>query len=101
LRAGSVVALLLGLLGCGGGIPRPDPAQLDRARARWPTMSTGELEEGYRLYVARCSGCHALHRPEEQDAAGWERILPRMAPRARLSADETERIRRYLASAAR
>lgn len=91
---------LLCVAGCGAGLPHPDAAQLSRVREHWPDATAAQLAEGRSRYVARCSGCHSLHRPSEYEAGQWEGILERMAPRARLTPAETESIRRYLATAA-
>lgn len=81
---------------CSGGIPHADPAAVTRARVRWPEITTAELELGRDRYVARCSGCHALHRPSEQSPRAWKELVEKMAPRAKLSGEDRELIRRYL-----
>lgn len=91
------MALLAGgALGCAGGIPPVSPEHLARARATWPDADHASLVEGRRLYVARCSGCHALHRPREYPAPAWGPLVDRMTARSRISAVERERIVRYL-----
>ena len=52
--------------------------------------------EGVVLYRAKCGGCHRTYAPQEIDAAGWEKRLPEMARRAKLTPDEYETIKRYL-----
>ncbi len=52
--------------------------------------------EGVVLYRAKCGGCHRPYAPQEIDAAGWEKKLPEMALRAKLTPGEYETIRRYL-----
>ncbi len=95
-------ALLLAAVSCGGGaVPHPTEAHLARARARWPDTTAASLERGRELYVARCSGCHPLHRPDSQPAGRWAEVLDQMAPRAKLSADERELVLRYLTATAR
>jgi hypothetical protein len=49
--------------------------------------------------VARCSGCHPLHRPDTQPAARWATLVDKMAPRARLSDSERDLVLRYLTAA--
>lgn len=95
-------ALLLAAVACGGGsVPRPTDAHLARARERWPDATRASLERGRELYVARCSGCHPLHRPDSQPAGRWAELVDEMAPRARLSQDERELVLRYLTAASR
>ncbi|MEO6325623.1 MAG: hypothetical protein ABIT01_12660 [Thermoanaerobaculia bacterium] len=52
--------------------------------------------EGIVLYRAKCSGCHRPYAPQEIAGASWDRSLPEMARRAKLTADEYDRIKRYL-----
>jgi cytochrome c5 len=96
-----LLALLLfvsGACACASGsIPHPSPADVTRAQEEWPDASAAGLERGRDLYVVRCSGCHPLHRPGEYERAGWNRVLAKMAPRARLSEEERTQILRYLA----
>ena len=93
-------ALLLAAVSCGGGaVPRPTEAHLARAQARWPDTTRASLERGRELYVARCSGCHPLHRPDTLPAARWATLVDQMAPRARLSDSERDLVLRYLTAA--
>jgi hypothetical protein len=95
-------ALLFTALACGGGaVPHPTEAHLARARARWPDTTRASLERGRDLYVARCSGCHPLHRPDAQPADRWATVLDEMAPRARLTPAERDLVLRYLTAASR
>ena len=81
-----------------GSIPHPTPADVTRAQQEWPDASVASLERGRDLYVARCSGCHPLHRPNEFEPARWNELVTKMAPRARLSEEERTQILRYLAA---
>lgn len=52
--------------------------------------------EGVALYRRKCGGCHRPYAPAERTAAVWNKRLPEMARRAKLSPEELETIRRYL-----
>ncbi|HUS66615.1 MAG TPA: hypothetical protein VMZ28_18890 [Kofleriaceae bacterium] len=97
LAAVAVAALLCATVSCGGGaIPRPDDSAVARVRPRWPDTTRAQLEQGRDLYVARCGGCHPLHRPGELDAARWSIVVGEMAERARLDVAQRDLVLRYL-----
>ncbi len=78
-------ALALSALACAGapaGASRPDAA-------------------GDGLYRSKCSACHRAYPPASRDRAAWAQVLPRMAPRAKLTEEERARILQYLESNAR
>ncbi len=49
-----------------------------------------------RLYRSKCSACHRAYPPSSRDRAAWAEVLPKMAPRAKLSDAERARILEYL-----
>ncbi len=61
-----------------------------------PAGSAGPDAAGDRLYRSRCSACHRAYPPSSRDRAAWAQILPKMAPRAKLTDDERARILGYL-----
>jgi hypothetical protein len=52
--------------------------------------------EGAELYRAKCGGCHRLYAPAEIREEGWDRRIELMSKRAKLTEQETSRIRRYV-----
>ncbi|MEK7474648.1 MAG: hypothetical protein AAB152_03340 [Candidatus Coatesbacteria bacterium] len=97
--AGRTVVLLAlsgWLAACAGSIPRPAADQAVRAAGRSPGVTLESLSRGRALYVAKCSGCHALEAPAAHPEAFWAEHVPAMADRARLSGDEPALILRYL-----
>jgi len=52
--------------------------------------------KGRQLYVLKCSGCHSLHRPDELSPQQWEKTVPEMMTRAKLTQEEAMLIVRYL-----
>ncbi|MCI0341273.1 MAG: cytochrome c [Planctomycetales bacterium] len=88
---------VLALAGCVGTIPHPDERDLVVARSLAHDATLDRLAEGRRLYVGKCSSCHALHAPRERDDPGWRKVVEtEMAGRARISRDEADRILLYL-----
>jgi len=51
---------------------------------------------GRELYVKKCSGCHSLYVPQQYTASAWDSILLVMNPKAKVSHDESSKIRLYL-----
>jgi hypothetical protein len=98
-RLAAIALLVAAASACrGGGIPRPDDSHVARVRPRWPDTTRASLEQGRELYVARCAGCHPLHRPDELDAARWSVVVADMADRAKLSLTERDLVLRYLSA---
>jgi len=83
--------LTVALGACTGVVPAPTTADARRVGA-----PLGELTEGRRIYVRKCSGCHALVPPAERSAAVWREKLGVMATRARLDPLSRRRITAYL-----
>ena len=86
---------LLGLTAC-AGLHRVVEADVTRAQQRWPDATREQLEQGRTMYVRRCAGCHALHRPERYAPEEWPRWVEEMTDDAKLTAEERVAIERYL-----
>ena len=96
-----LVGLLLALAaGCAARVPPPTQADALRASAQWPGTTLDALVRGYRLYLERCSACHALELPRTQVPEAWPRIVGEMAERSRLDVGEVAQVIRYLMTAA-
>lgn len=88
------------LCACGGAmLPQLTPAQVAWAGRQWSDMGATRLAEARLLYVKRCSGCHNLFLPAAKDPEEWQKILPKMAERAKLTELQREEIWRYLQTA--
>lgn len=48
------------------------------------------------LYTNRCGTCHALQAREKYTAKQWERIVPEMAKKAKLDANQEAMILKYV-----
>jgi hypothetical protein len=78
----------------------PTEADAVRASVEWPGTTVAALTAGRRLYVQRCSGCHALYRPESRPPTAWPKIVRDMAVRSKLTEAMAQDITRYLVVAA-
>jgi mono/diheme cytochrome c family protein len=54
------------------------------------------VEAGHTVYTAKCGRCHGLKDPGNYTAERWEPILKAMAPKAKLSEEETAQVRAYV-----
>jgi len=48
------------------------------------------------LYNLRCGGCHGLPTPSDFTVEDWKPIMAAMAPRAKLTAEETNWVLAYV-----
>lgn len=96
----ALLVIALSAIGC-ATLALPTPADAAWAAAQWPGTTQGDLERGRSLYVKRCAGCHALHRPERFPQSSWAPHLDEMAERAGLKEGERELLLRYLITASR
>lgn len=54
------------------------------------------LQKGEMTFNMRCGKCHDLPKPSDFTVADWQPIMKRMAPKAKLSADETNWVLAYV-----
>jgi hypothetical protein len=87
---------LLLAVGCAGQLPPPTEADALRASARYPGTTVTDLAHGRRMYVERCSGCHALVRPHTKGPDEWPKFVAEMTERAKLDPGAAQEIVRYL-----
>jgi len=58
--------------------------------------SLPELQQGHDLYMNNCGKCHKLPKPGSQSNSGWKKVLEKMAPKAKLTEDQSMLIFKYL-----
>lgn len=58
--------------------------------------AVAKVEAGHQVYNAKCGRCHALKEPSHYTAERWVPILQSMAPKARLSEEETANVLAYV-----
>lgn len=54
------------------------------------------VETGKAVYTSRCGRCHALKNTADYDANRWNGILGAMAPKAKLTDEETKQVKAYV-----
>jgi hypothetical protein len=77
----------------------PTADDLPGMQANVPGLTYDEAMQGYKLYTNNCSNCHRLHNPKEYTADEWNKILPEMFGKAKISDNgQQQLIRNYLIS---
>jgi uncharacterized protein YceK len=76
---------------------RPRNTDLATMQQKAPGISLEEAEKGFKLYKFDCAGCHYLHKPGAYTISQWEKILPVMLGRAKITSEtDATRIKNYL-----
>jgi len=90
------VPMVLAGSACAPLLPLPGAPEVQRAQREDPGIQMKDLQEGRKLYVAHCAGCHALHLPSELPARAWERIILKMQVKAKIDDPTKDSIVSYL-----
>ena len=77
----------------------PTPEEMPAIEARMPGVTYEEITQGYKLYTTHCSNCHRLHNPKEFTATKWNKVLPEMFDKAKITdSAQKQLVRDYLAA---
>jgi len=80
----------------------PTAAELPALQSKVPGLTYDDAMRGYKLYTSHCSNCHRLHNPNEFTATKWNKVLPEMFDKAKLSSGvQQQYVRDYLESKAK
>ena len=84
------ILLALALVSCSSElyVPKPEDAT--------PEVTFTELQQGRKLYVNKCSSCHALYLPEKYPSDEWRRYVEDMGSEAGATTEEKELMVKYL-----
>ena len=77
----------------------PNDNQLSIATKRWPDATLETLKAGHTIYITKCNTCHGLKSIPTRSEENWLKEISEMAPKAKLTASETETLSRYILSA--
>lgn len=70
-------------------------ALLSIARGIDPEAGNAMLEQGKSIYQGACVKCHAFKDAKKYTPERWEKVLTAMAPKARLTEEQTRSLRVY------
>lgn len=89
--------LAIGLAACAGSIPRPTALQREWVADHYGAQK--DIDKGYVLYVANCSGCHSLYHPTAYSDSAWAFVFPEMREKAKLNDADADLVLAYISSA--
>jgi hypothetical protein len=91
-----LAGISLWLVACTGSIPKPTALHRDWARSHYGKEK--DIDRGYTLYVANCSGCHSLYHPSEYSDSAWAVVFPEMRQKSKLSDTDADLVLAYISS---
>jgi cytochrome c5 len=96
--------LIAVLVACGYPKPGPPPAPLppaaiEAARLRFPGATAESLESGRQVFLRNCNRCHELPAIGAFSEAELERIVPRMARKAKLDEVQSQQVLQFVLAA--
>jgi cytochrome c553 len=86
------LALLVALAACA---PH-SPPQVTAADAERANVELAELQQGRKLLLGKCAGCHRTPMPSDHTASEWPKMIDEMADRAHLDLRQRKLIEKYL-----
>jgi hypothetical protein len=101
LCCAAMLAAPVGELGCQTPkLPtkgRTPPALSASARpAHTAGLSNEQINQGAKLFVAKCARCHPLYDPSGYSDVEWHSWMSKMTRKAHLKAEQEELLSRYL-----
>lgn len=84
--------ILVAAVACTTQLYVPSAGNVDKVEQ----ASLAELQQGHDLYMNNCGKCHKLYKPGSKSNQEWEKVLGFMAPKAKLNADQSNLIYKYL-----
>lgn len=79
------------LMACSSALYLPTISDANRSG-----ISTDTLIMGRKLYVAHCGACHNLYLPEQFSQMQWEKKMPEMQHKAKITETEAQLISNFL-----
>src|SRR5215217_7926085 len=91
----SIILALVFLAAC-TKLLSPTQGDADRAATKFPGTTLADLNQGKTLYEQNCGKCHGLKKPTSESEEGWRKIMPPMAKKAKINAQQEEMILKYV-----
>lgn len=79
---GQLFLIAVLLWGCARGINPNDTAKVEAAFSKY------EDSDGKTIFREKCAKCHGYRVPETKTADKWPKTIDKMAPKAKLTADQ-------------
>ncbi|NVB83729.1 MAG: hypothetical protein HOV81_35470 [Kofleriaceae bacterium] len=89
--------VVLGLLFASAAACTPrTPPMATASDASRANVELAQLQEGRKLLLGKCAGCHKTPMPDEHSAAEWPKMIDEMADRSKLDLAQRSLIEKYL-----
>jgi cytochrome c5 len=76
----------------------PSARELAVAEKRWAGTTLEELKQGKIIFDNKCTTCHAAKKIVGRTEESWKDAIEKMAPKAKLSPEEKEKLTKYILS---
>lgn len=73
-----------------------EAAELAAAKTRIPSTTEADMKKGHEIYTTSCARCHGAKNITNHSEQEWTGILDRMAPKAKLTAEEKDAVWKYI-----
>lgn len=80
----------LAVVSCG---PKTTTVSTEEKAMNFPNA---KVEDGYNLYAQSCNRCHKLKTVEDYSREQWDKILPNMAKKAKLTPEQEATVNEYI-----
>jgi cytochrome c5 len=87
---------LLVALAAAAGCARRSPPQVSAVDAERANVELAELQQGRKLLLGKCAGCHKTPMPNDHTKSEWPKMIDEMADRAHLDMMQRSLIEKYL-----
>jgi cytochrome c5 len=87
-----VVVISVAIAACSAKTFAPTDRQLPAMQQKVPGITLESARAGYTIYSKKCAGCHQLYHPGKYTIVQWNRILPKMFPRAKVTNEDQEKL---------
>jgi hypothetical protein len=84
------------LAACSASLLLPTEQDLTHFPGGKDSVDLASIQQGYKLYVNKCSNCHYLYRPITYSAAKWKMQVEEMAVKAKITDEQKELILNYI-----
>jgi cytochrome c5 len=87
-----IALLIVASVACTTQIYAPTEANVNKVQP----ATLAELQQGHDLFQTKCGKCHKLPQPGKHAKDDWTKILVKMAPKAKLTAEQSDLVYKYV-----
>ena len=98
IRLALVIILPFSLWFCSSHVLAPTDSEVKNIIDKYPGMDSTAINRGYIIFSENCHHCHKLKEPSRYSDEDWQKILPVMSKRAKLSKEETVKVQAYVSA---